>query len=253
MSRAAGSQYLRSPPDAPVDEPVTGGAPAASSAYLPDDDRLENLVVQLHEAVDTQQAVDRFLAFAVDFVSCDHAAVALKRGAGIRLAAATDGSTQAALAAQLAIGQGPCVTAITTGLSVLVPDTAIETRWPEWTSRVTPPGRSTFSVPLTASGSTLGVLNLIGEHPHTFDADDIRAARIVTYGAVGIASAQQRESLLEALRTSRGIGQAIGILRGRFGMDEIRAFETLRRYSQDHNIKLRDVAQHVLDTGRLPG
>ena len=220
---------------------------------MPDEDRLEDLVVQLHEAADTQQTVDRFLSFAVDFLACDHATVALKHRAGIRVAGATDDASHAALAAQLQLGEGPCVTAIRTGLSVLVPDTAAELRWPEWTSRITPRGCSTFSIPLTVGGSTRGALNLTGEDPHTFDAADIRAARLATYGAVAIASAQQHESLLQAVEASKRTGQAIGILRERFSVDEVRAFQILRRYSQDNNTKLRDVARHLLDTGQLPG
>lgn len=236
----------------PRTEPIGSVPPVSSSALVPDEDRLENLVVQLHEAPDAQQTVDRFLSFAVDFLACDHATVALKRRAGISPAAATDDASRAALAAQFDLGEGPCVTAIRTGLTVLVPDTAAETRWPEWTRQVTPRGRSVFSIPLTAAGSTLGALNLTGEHPHTFDANDIRAARLATYGAVAIAAAQLRESLLEAVVSGKRTGQAVGILRERFSIDEVRAFEILRRYSQDNNVKLRDVAQHVVDTGRLP-
>ncbi|MEI8412702.1 MULTISPECIES: GAF and ANTAR domain-containing protein [unclassified Kribbella] len=227
--------------------------PAARSVFVPDEDRLENLVVQLYEASDTQETVDRFLSFAVEFLECDHATVALKRRTGIAPAAATDHASRAALTAQLEVGEGPCLTAISTGLSVLVPDTAAETRWPRWSREVTPRGRSVFSIPLNAGGSTLGALNLTGDQPHTFDAADIRAPRLATYGAVAIASAQQHDSLLEAVESGKRIGQAVGILRERFSIDDVRAFEILRRYSQDNNTKLRDVAEHVLDTGQLPG
>lgn len=240
-------------PASPASEPGAAMPPSTSSALVPDEDRLEDLVVQLHEAPDTQQTVDRFLSFAVDFLACDHATVALKSRADIKPAAATDDASHAALAAQLQLGDGPCVSAIRTGLSVLVPDTAAETRWPEWTRQVTTRGRSTFSIPLTVAGSTLGALNLTGEHPHTFDANDIRAARLATYGAVAIASAQQHESLLQAIEAGKRTSQAIGILRERFTIDEVRAFEILKRYSQDNNTKLRNVAQHLLDTGQLPG
>lgn len=227
--------------------------PIAGAAKVPDEDRYESLAVQLHEATDLQRTVECFLTFAVDFLACDHATIALKHGTEIRPAAATDEASRTALAAQLSIAQGPCVTAISTGLSVLVPDTANDTRWPEWTRQVAQPGRSIFSIPLIVSSRTLGALTLIGEHPHIFDADDIRATRIVTYGAVGIASAQQHDSLLLAAQTGKRIGQAIGMLRERFSVDEARAFEILRRYSQDSNTKLRDVAEHILATGQLPG
>jgi hypothetical protein len=38
----------------------------------------------------------------------------------------------------------------------------------------------------------------------------------------------------------------------RYGLDEPRAFEVLRRYSQDHNLKLRLVAEHLIATRQLP-
>jgi transcriptional regulator with GAF, ATPase, and Fis domain len=221
-------------------------------APILEEDRLENLVVELHEAPDVQQTMDRFLAFAVDFLACDHATIALRHRARITAAAATDDASHAALLAQLQCGEGPCLTAISTGLSVLVPDTARETRWPLWVRQVAARGRSIFAIPLTASSSTFGALTLIGDQPHSFDAEDARAPRVATYGAVAIASARQHDSLLEAVETGQRIGQAIGILRERYRIDDGRAFEILKRYSQDSNNKLRNVAQHLLDTGQLP-
>jgi AmiR/NasT family two-component response regulator len=38
----------------------------------------------------------------------------------------------------------------------------------------------------------------------------------------------------------------------RFNVDADRAFAILRRYSQDNNFKLRDVAQRLIDTRKLP-
>jgi len=37
-----------------------------------------------------------------------------------------------------------------------------------------------------------------------------------------------------------------------YGVDEDRAYEVLRRFSQDHDIKLRDVAAHLIHTRELP-
>ena len=45
---------------------------------------------------------------------------------------------------------------------------------------------------------------------------------------------------------------AAPILIERYDLDETQAFEVLRRYSQDHNIKLRDVAAHLTETRQLP-
>jgi AmiR/NasT family two-component response regulator len=45
----------------------------------------------------------------------------------------------------------------------------------------------------------------------------------------------------------------MGILMERYGVDGDRAFTILKRYSQDTNNKLRDVAQELIDTRKLPG
>jgi AmiR/NasT family two-component response regulator len=38
----------------------------------------------------------------------------------------------------------------------------------------------------------------------------------------------------------------------RYGMDYERAFQLLHRYSNDNNIKLRELAQHVLELREMP-
>ena len=60
------------------------------------------------------------------------------------------------------------------------------------------------------------------------------------------------EGLNLALDTRKVIGQAQGILMERYNLDEPRAFEVLRRYSQDHNLKLRHVAEHAVTRRQLP-
>jgi AmiR/NasT family two-component response regulator len=44
----------------------------------------------------------------------------------------------------------------------------------------------------------------------------------------------------------------MGILIERFDLDGDRAFTILKRDSQDNNRKLRDVAQELIDTHKLP-
>lgn len=53
----------------------------------------------------------------------------------------------------------------------------------------------------------------------------------------------------QALQSRKVIGQAIGILMERFGLDDGRAFAFLVRASSHGNIKLRDVAAELVDQG----
>jgi AmiR/NasT family two-component response regulator len=54
--------------------------------------------------------------------------------------------------------------------------------------------------------------------------------------------------LQSAVSTRDRIGQAKGIIMERYNVDDIQAFEMLRRLSQDSNTRLADVAQRVIDT-----
>ena len=55
------------------------------------------------------------------------------------------------------------------------------------------------------------------------------------------------------MRSRHVIGIAQGILMQRYDMGEDAAFDVLRRYSSHDNIKLREVAERVIDERRLPG
>jgi AmiR/NasT family two-component response regulator len=60
------------------------------------------------------------------------------------------------------------------------------------------------------------------------------------------------ENLAAAVDARKLVGQAMGILMERFDLDGDRAFAILKRYSQDTNTKLRDVAQTLIDSRKLP-
>ena len=65
--------------------------------------------------------------------------------------------------------------------------------------------------------------------------------------------ARRDKDMAEAVDARKLVGQAMGNLMERFDLDADRAFTVLRRYSQDSNVKLRDVAQQLIDTCKLPG
>jgi AmiR/NasT family two-component response regulator len=64
---------------------------------------------------------------------------------------------------------------------------------------------------------------------------------------MALGRARRDEDLTAALLTRKVIGQAIGILMERFGLDEDRAFAYLVRVSSRSNVKLRDVAKEIVD------
>ena len=68
-----------------------------------------------------------------------------------------------------------------------------------------------------------------------------------THAAIALGHAREREHLNEALQSRKLIGQAVGIVMERYSMNEDRAFDFLVRASSHGNIKLRQVAQELVD------
>jgi GAF domain-containing protein len=219
-------------------------------------DVFARLAVELHEEPGVEETVEAVLQFALQAVSCTHAGVVLsQRGGQLETVAVTDPLVEQSDQVQRDSGEGPLLEVITDRDTVLVPDTASDDRYPIWAPKVAALGlRSALSVRLHASGITLGVLQLFNTEPYAFEHDDDAVAHILArHASVAVASARQEASLWQAIDARKLIGQAQGILMERFGIDGDQAFTVLRRYSQDNNIKLRDVAHRLIETRKLPG
>ena len=65
--------------------------------------------------------------------------------------------------------------------------------------------------------------------------------------------AEREQHLRRAVESHQQIGQAVGILVERHRWTPTVAFERLKRTSQDHNTKLREVALRVIESGADPG
>ncbi|MFD1858440.1 ANTAR domain-containing protein [Aeromicrobium camelliae] len=138
--------------------------------------------------------------------------------------------------------------------SAVSDDISVDERWPAWGPAVAELGiRSVVSVRLETPERRYGSRNLFSEHPKAFDDDDLAVAAIFArHASVAVASAQSEEGLRIAIDARKLIGQAQGILMERFDIDADRAFDVLRRYSQHHNRKLREVAEWVVTYRRTP-
>jgi GAF domain-containing protein len=154
---------------------------------------------------------------------------------------------------QIEADQGPMLTALT-GDTVTVLDVATDDRWPSWQSAAVAAGiGSVLQVPMTVSDQTTGVLSLLYAAPDAFTVDDEAIAHILArHASVAVATARQEVSMAQAVDARKLVGQAMGILMERFDINSDQAFAVLRRYSQDTNTKLRDVAQQLIETRKLP-
>lgn len=61
------------------------------------------------------------------------------------------------------------------------------------------------------------------------------------------------EQLERAVEAHGRIGQALGVLMGRYQISDSCAFAALARVSQQHNLKLRALAEAVIVTATAPG
>ena len=135
-------------------------------------------------------------------------------------------------------------------LIVRTDDFRTEERWPQYSPAVVELGvLSGLSVKLYTADRTAGALNLFAFKPNAFDAEDETIATVLAaHAAAAILASRQGEQLQSALTTRDRIGQAKGIIMERYGIDDVQAFEMLKRLSQDSNTRLADIAQQVIDT-----
>jgi GAF domain-containing protein len=147
------------------------------------------------------------------------------------------------------------LTAVNQGVTVHVADTATESRWPALSSRFTQYGiGSALHVPMWSGQELIGVLSLFNTKPHGFSVDDEAIAHILArHASIAVASTRDSETMGAAVDARKLVGQAMGILMERFDLDDSGAFEILKRYSQQNNVKLRDVAQELVSTRKLLG
>jgi GAF domain-containing protein len=151
---------------------------------------------------------------------------------------------------QMMFNEGPCVEAALDELIVRTDDFRSEERWPKYSAAAVEIGvLSGLSFKLYTADRTAGALNLFAFKPNAFDAEDETTGVVLAaHAAAAILASRQGEQLESALSTRDRIGQAKGIIMERFGIDDVRAFEMLRKLSQDGNTRLIDVAQRVIET-----
>ncbi|TDW79594.1 GAF and ANTAR domain-containing protein [Kribbella sp. VKM Ac-2566] len=216
--------------------------------------RFAQFALELHDAAGVDETLEAVVQFALHAADCTHAGVALiARGGRAEVGAVTDPVVETLYRFQIDAGEGPLLTALS-GRTVTVHDVATDDRWPCWQPAAVNAGiGSALHVPMKVNGQTTGVLSLYHAEPNAFTVDDEAIAHILArHASVAVATARHEVDLAQAVDARKLVGQAMGILMERFDLDGDQAFAVLRRYSQDTNTKLRDVAQQLIETRKLP-
>jgi transcriptional regulator with GAF, ATPase, and Fis domain len=213
---------------------------------------------ELHAEPDTQQTLERSVLLATELIpNCDHAGISMvHRNRTIDTPAASDQMARRGDELQYAVDEGPCLDAIWHYDTVISANLAEEDRWTRWAPRVAAElnVRSMLCLRLFTSTELVGALNLYSKDIDAFDEDDAYTGTyLAAQIAVAVAEEQQTESLRISALNRTIIGQAQGILMERYNIDPEKAFNVLRRVSQDNNTKLIRVADELVRTRRTPG
>jgi GAF domain-containing protein len=191
---------------------------------------------------------------------CDFAGIFLVDGVKVTTPTHTDPLVVDVDLLQQLHQEGPCLDAVKDGLTYYAGDLSDDPRWPLFGPAATEQGvRSVLALPLYAH-RTVGALNLYARYPEAFGVmDRARGQLLAALAALAFTSAQSHEdeerratNLHAALDTREVIGQAQGILMERERISAEQAFDILRLASQHLNLKLRAVAQALVETGERP-
>lgn len=242
--------------------PSDTSAPDASqllSAPDPEPGTAEKLHQAVADSVDLVEFLHQLTTVAVEVLSAPgrevFCGVTLLRPKNVGTVASSSEQAQHLDEVQYRFDDGPCLTAARQEHEVYLPDV-----------RALPPGsryrramesqgvRFVLAVPIILPGDTYSALNLYSDKQDVFDA---RARRYVHRFAADAAKALDVASHLAAL-TDAGIDlraamesrstidTAIGIIMAQNGCSQEQAVSILSAAASNRNIKLRDLAQHLI-------
>jgi GAF domain-containing protein len=151
--------------------------------------------------------------------------------------------------AQRDTGEGPCVDAAERDVIVRCNDLRHDGRWPRFSEIAVSAGvLSVMSFRLYTQGVDSGALNLFGFGTGSFTAEpEAVGAMLATHAAVALVAANRQQQFESALASRDLIGQAKGIIMERFDVDAVRAFELLRRVSQESNTPVKEIAARLTE------
>ena len=158
---------------------------------------------------------------------------------------------------ELQADEGPCLDAFHTGQPVEHENLHAGTgRWPRFSAVAIQAGfQSVIAIPMRLRDMTVGALNIFSVTQTPMDGSDVLVARAFADLAT-ISLLQNRassethvmnEQLTRALTSRVIIEQAKGVIFERAHVDMPEAFFRMRSYARNHDLRLTDVAQAVIE------
>lgn len=184
-----------------------------------------------------------------------HSGLTVVRHRRPQAVAASDAAAKALDELQNGFGDGPCLTALRTRVTLLVPDLAAEKRWEPYVKAATERGvSSVLAVPLDLAGDGEAVLNLYSARRNGFPETHISTVEAFARQAASSLRLilritqlnEAREDMSAAMQSRTIIDMAVGAIMAQNRCTRDTAFSILTRASSTRNIKLRDVAASVI-------
>jgi hypothetical protein len=235
-----------------ADDKKTGsGAPPVAADPATVFAALAEIIYQGSDASEVYAAI--CVAATLIVSGCDHACLLVHRDGRYVTVGASDRIAQRIDDLERIAGDGPCVDAIEEETPQIESDLTRPNQWPRLAARLVAetPVRGAMGFRILVDRRKTGALNLFSDTPNAFDSNAAgQAIVLASFASVAINAIAQGEdvaTLRRGLLSNREIGKAVGMLMMLHGFSERDAFDVLRRYSQDLNIKLADVARTVIE------
>jgi transcriptional regulator with GAF, ATPase, and Fis domain len=216
---------------------------------------LSKLITADENVDSTVHRITQLAVRAID--GAEHASVSLATGGEIKTVAATSEVGNVIDRIQYETGEGPCLSSIKNQATFYLPDMSSDKTWPAFSKRAAEETgiKSLLGYVLKVHEDSLGALNVTSTKADAMD-EEARSvgALFAAQAGVVLANAMKQEhdeaqihNLNDALVTRQLIGQAVGIIMATRQVDAEAAFETLRVISQSTNIKVRQIAQELVE------
>jgi len=229
-------------------EPDKRGRAAVSAFRNRDSHMTEETHAHL-KPLHVDDALNMLMNTAVSNISgVDLASISI-RGADQRVttAVSTDELAHRLDEVQYEFREGPCYDAVTDKHLVLVNDLR-HSSYTRYGPRAAELGMGSQLATQVAHNGKQAGLNLYARRVNAFDESSTQVAQLFgLHVGVVLGYALAVENLERALESRGDISAAVGVIMGRFDISRDRAFDVLVRLSNDRNLKLRLIAQGILD------
>jgi transcriptional regulator with GAF, ATPase, and Fis domain len=176
---------------------------------------------------------------------------------GLRLVASSNHAPDVIQLLEVQHDEGPAIDCYRSGTAVSSEDLAAATEhWPRFAPQALGAGwASVYALPMHLRAEVIGTLNLLRSAPGALpDADQVAAQALADVATIGIlqhrAAEEHRlvaDQLQYALDSRVAIEQAKGVLAEHAGLDMAGAFDAIRAYSRNHNERLAEVAEGIVE------